>query len=130
MHAVMRCLRSGDTTVYTSRRLRRGPPAAFVANYRPIGPAFTTQPGSLDAWQTERYCLYAVTPAGGVYRGEIHHGPWPLQPAEAEIRVNTMAQAAGIALPDIPPRLAYAQRQEVLIWPLRRVRASMTGGSS
>jgi uncharacterized protein YqjF (DUF2071 family) len=124
MDANMRCLRSGDTITYTSRRLRRGPPAAFEANYRPIGPAFTARPDSLDAWLTERYCLYAVTPSGGVFRGEIHHGPWPLQPAEAVIRVNTMAQAAGVALPDIPPRLAYTQRQEVLIWPLRRARVN------
>jgi uncharacterized protein len=123
MRAQMRCARTGDIVTYASHRIHPGePPAAFEATYRPTGPVFTTAPDSLDAWLTERYCLYAVTPAGHVYRGEIHHGPWPLQPAEAEIRVNTMASAAGIALPDIPPRLAYAHRQEVLIWPIHRIR--------
>jgi hypothetical protein len=28
------------------------------------------------------------------HRGEIHHGSWPLQNAEAEFRKNTMATAA------------------------------------
>ncbi len=121
MNAEMRCARSGETVTYASRRWHRGePPAIFEATYRPTGPVYVAQAGSLDAWLTERYCLYTVTP-GGVYRGEIHHGPWALQPAEAEIRVNTMAAAAGITLPATPPRLAYSHRQEVLIWPIRRV---------
>jgi uncharacterized protein YqjF (DUF2071 family) len=126
MSADMRCERSGDTITYTSRRTQRGePPAAFEATYRPIAPAYTTAPGTLDAWLTERYCLYAVTPAERVYRGEIHHGAWPLRPAEAEIRVNTMASAAGIALPDAAPLLQYSHRQEVLIWPIHRVHSDL-----
>jgi hypothetical protein len=32
-----------------------------------------------------------------------------------------MALAHGIHLPDTPPLLHYAQRQEVLLWWLRRV---------
>ena len=35
---------------------------------------------------------------GRLLRGEIHHQQWPLQPAEAEFRCNTMALAAGLAL--------------------------------
>jgi hypothetical protein len=32
-----------------------------------------------------------------------------------------MTLAHGISLPDTPPLLHYAQRQDVLIWPLRKV---------
>jgi uncharacterized protein YqjF (DUF2071 family) len=111
--------RSGDTIAYTSRRDdRRGRPADLVASYRPIGPVFCSQPGSLEAFLTERYCLYSVGPRGTIYRGEIHHEQWPLQPAEAEFERNTMAEAAGITLPDAPPLLHYAERLEVLIWPI------------
>lgn len=74
----------------------------------------------LEHWLTERYCLY-TTVDGAVYRGEIHHAPWPLQGASAEIEVNTMAAAAGITLPDTKPLLHFAKRLDVLIWPLRRV---------
>jgi len=115
--------RSGDTVAYTSRRTdRRGKSADLVASYRTVGPVVRSQPGSLEAFLTERYCLYSVSPRGAIYRGEIHHERWPLQPAEAEIERNTMAEAAGITLPDVPPLLHYAERLEVLIWPIVRAR--------
>jgi hypothetical protein len=37
-----------------------------------------------------------------VFRGEIHHRPWPLQAAEAEIELNTMGSQIGIELGDTP----------------------------
>ncbi len=54
--------------------------------------------GSIEHWFTERYCLY-TTHDNQVYRGEIHHLPWPLQDAEAEFETNTVAAAAEISLP-------------------------------
>ena len=78
--------------------------------------------GTLEHWLTERYCLY-TTVKGRVYRGEIHHEPWPLQNAEADIPVNTMAKASGITLRDTKPLLHFARRLDVLIWPLRRISA-------
>ncbi len=68
-------------------------------------------------WLTERYCLYTVA-GNSVFRAEIHHVPWPLQDAKAEIFENTMAGAAGIKLPEIPPLLHFARQLQVLIWPL------------
>jgi uncharacterized protein len=41
--------------------------------------------------------------------------------AELEVTSDTMAISHGIHLPDIPPLLHYAERVEVLIWPLRRI---------
>jgi len=79
------------------------------------------QPGTLEHWLTERYCLYTVH-GSKVYRGEVHHSPWPLQDAIATTAVNTMASSAGIALPDTPPLLYFAKKLEVLIWPLQRLR--------
>jgi len=74
-------------------------------------------PGSLEHWLTERYCLYTVL-HGRVYRAEIHHPQWPLQDAEAEIQINTMAAAAGIELSSATPLLHYSKKLDVLIWPL------------
>ena len=56
-----------------------------------------------------------------IYRSEIHHQPWPLQDAAAEITTETMAQAAGIKLPTSFPRLHFSKYLKVLIWPLPRV---------
>ena len=56
-----------------------------------------------------------------VFRAEIHHLPWPLQDATAEIEINSMAMAAGISLPEVAPLLHFARELKVLVWPLRRV---------
>jgi uncharacterized protein YqjF (DUF2071 family) len=94
--------------------------AAFEIDYRPTGPVFNAAPGSLDWFLTERYCLYTVDERLRVYRGDIHHPPWPLQPAEAEIRENTMAQPYGFDLSG-DPLLHFAPLQDVVIWRLVRV---------
>jgi uncharacterized protein len=111
---------------YTSHRLRRAysgaPPADFGAAYQPTGDVMRAEAGSLAAWLTERYCLYAVAHQQKVYCGEIHHVPWPLQTAEATIVVNTMTLPPGIRLPDIPPLLHFARRLDVLLWPPYQVR--------
>lgn len=75
--------------------------------------------GSLEHWLTDRYCLY-TTHRGELYRGEIHHQPWPLQDAEADLETNTVATGAGISLAGDAPSLLFARRLEVLVWPLRR----------
>lgn len=94
--------------------------AEFRGSYHPTSAVPLRQPGTLEHWLSERYCLYSVK-KNSVFRAEIHHQQWPLQNAEAEISVNTMARAAGIMLPDIPPLLHYAKKLQVLIWPLRKV---------
>ena len=102
---------------YTSKRATTdGVRAAFTAQYRPIGPAYTAQPGSLDYFLTERYCLYTVNEAFELRRLEIHHPPWPLQAAAATIEVNSMADAAGIRLPSMAPLLHFAKRQDMVAW--------------
>lgn len=114
-HAEMKSEDFGGTILYSSRRLRS--PAAFRGRYRPTVDVALRSKGSLEHWLTERYCLY-TTHSNRVYRGEIHHQPWPLQNAEAEFETNTVAAAAGISLPATPPVLHFARRLEVLIWPL------------
>jgi uncharacterized protein YqjF (DUF2071 family) len=103
---------------YSSQR--RHSSADFRGRYRATGPVHLREPGSLPHWLTERYCLYTVSQRR-VYRAEIHHVQWPLQDAELEVERNTVAQAAGISLPPVPPLLHFSRRLEVLIWPLHRV---------
>lgn len=116
-HARMSCRNRGGEVLYSSQRLNS--PAEFRANYRPTASARVREEGSIDHWLTERYCLYTIH-HGRVYRGEIHHHPWPLHHAEAELVTNSVATASGILLPDTAPHLLFARRLEVLIWPLRR----------
>jgi uncharacterized protein YqjF (DUF2071 family) len=108
----------GDTIHYRSHRLI-GPPAGYDASYRSLGvPAAADD---LSRFLTERYALY-VRRFGAVQIGEIHHRPWQLEQAEAEIRENTLPQSFGFTLPDRPPILHYSHAIEMEAWTLRRTR--------
>jgi uncharacterized protein len=115
--ARMSCTERGGWIEYGCERTHRGAThAAFAGRYRPMGKNSFAQRGSLEHFLTERYCLYAADSRGRVKRSEIHHGPWSLQLAEAEVTKNTMAQAAGIPLPPVQPLLHFAKRQDVVVW--------------
>jgi uncharacterized protein len=109
--ADMRCEEEDGLVHYRSDRTTTGAPSArLVARYRPTGPAQPPVAGTLEYFLTERYCLFTVDKALKAYTVDIHHPSWPLQAAEAEITVNTMADAAGIRLPPTPPLLHFARR--------------------
>jgi uncharacterized protein YqjF (DUF2071 family) len=65
--------------------------------------------------------LYSLASRGRIYRGEIHHPPWALQTAEAQITRNTMAEAAGLTIPDDLPLLHFARRQDMVAWAPQRI---------
>jgi uncharacterized protein YqjF (DUF2071 family) len=116
-NAHMSCELVGESVRYSSVRTHRNaPPAAFVARYRPTGPVYLSSQGTLENWLTERYCLYAANRRGRAWRAEIHHARWPLQPAEAEIERNTMADQLGLILPQTQPLLHFARRLDVVGW--------------
>jgi uncharacterized protein len=120
--AEMSCRVAGDEVRYRSVRVHAdAPPAEFLARYRPAGEPFESRPGTLENFLTERYCLYAADRKGKVSRGDIHHHPWPLQPAEADIEKLTVTQQIGIALPETGPVLHFSKRLDVLAWLPRRV---------
>jgi uncharacterized protein len=104
---------------YDSHRTHAGAASAdFRGRYRALDDnVFQARRGSLEYFFVERYCLYAAS-GRRIFCGEIDHTPWPLQRAEAEIEVNTMAAASGITLAASKPLLHFARRQEVRVWPL------------
>ena len=106
---------------YESYRVQQSRAAEFKATYYPTGDAFTPQPGTIEHFLTERYCLYTTNRRGEVLRCNIHHPPWQLRAAEADIHLNSMAMAAGINLPSDAPLLYYAAPQDVVVWGLEKV---------
>jgi uncharacterized protein YqjF (DUF2071 family) len=120
--ADMRVQREADVIHYDSRREPTSAASAvFAARYHPIGEVYTPQPGSLDHFLTERYCLYTVDASGYRQRVDIHHPPWPLQPASATITANTMAEAVGLRLPRRAPLIHFAKRQDMVAWASTRL---------
>ena len=102
---------------YRSERIHRGvPEARFAARYRGTGSASGSE---LERWLTERYCLYAANEGGRLFRGDIHHPPWPLQIGEVEIETLEMTRLLEIDFPRQPPLVHFAERLDVVGWSLR-----------
>jgi len=120
--ARMSCVQEGESVRYAHARTdARAAGGALDVAYRPSGEVFLAGAGTLEHWLTERYCLYAAEPDGRVWRADIHHRPWPLQPAEATFERNTIARAQGFELPPAEPLLHFARRQDTLVWRPKRV---------
>ena len=121
-HARMSCGVHDGWIEYSSERKHVAEESGVLQGcYRSVGPVFLAQTGTLEHFLTERYCLYAATGEGRLTRGEIHHAPWALQNAEAELTKNSMTEAAGISLPAMSPLLHFAKRQDVVVWQPQRL---------
>lgn len=103
---------------YTSQRTHRGMVGARMeASYRPMGPVFQSEPGSLEHWMTERYCLYSADGRGRIFRGDVEHEPWPLQRAEASFGHCDMTRMLEWEPARVDnPHLLFARRVEVRAW--------------
>jgi uncharacterized protein len=101
--------------LFVSRRNGESP-ALVQARYSVSGPAFTAEPGTLEHFLTERYCLYAD---GGRARADIHHRPWRLHEADADVLAHRLAPVPVQG----EPICHYAGRQDVLVWPLEQLPA-------
>lgn len=112
----MNATASGGFDYHSNRADSRGSAARLDASLRPTGPAMRGNPGSLEHFLTERYCLYSVGDGERLYRAEIHHEPWPLQPAQADFRENSMTSAAGISVDGPPAQLSFAREIDVVVW--------------
>ncbi|HEX4322116.1 MAG TPA: DUF2071 domain-containing protein [Acidobacteriaceae bacterium] len=111
---------------YYSRRLLSGKPVQFAARYRGLGPTHKlaqTRLGTIEYFLTERYCLFSLDGLGRLQRADIHHIPWPLEEAEAEITQNDLASHIGLQLPETEPLLHYSRHLAVYVWPAELVQA-------
>jgi len=111
---------------FFSRRLLTGKPVRFAARYRGLGPSaklVQSRPGTVEYFLTERYCLFSRDSLGRLMRADIHHVPWPLEEAEAEISLNDLAAHIGLELPDTKPLLHYSRRLAVYVWAAEPVQA-------
>jgi len=120
-YARMKATGNGRQVCYCSERAdRRGGGESLEVQYSPVGEPFRALPGTLEYFLTERYCLYAERTDGTLLRGEIHHGPWPLQAAGAVFARNTMTKPLALPLQG-EPLLHFSQLQEVVVWAPRAI---------
>lgn len=98
-------------------RHRRGA-LGFQATYRPLGP-LASEENSFERWATARYCLYCQNRKGALYRGEIHHAPWPLQKAEVAITENCFLDAFPVG--EMHPSVLFSKSLDVVVFSLERI---------
>ncbi|HLY42534.1 MAG TPA: DUF2071 domain-containing protein [Terracidiphilus sp.] len=114
---------------YSQRRFASRP-VVFQARYRGLGPTrrlAENRAGSLEYFLTERYYLFTTNRAREVVRACVHHVPWPLEDAQAEIERNDLAEAMGIELPAQEPVLHYSRRLAIYLWPPELVAPARRG---
>jgi uncharacterized protein len=104
---------------YSSTRID-DPPARLEASWTIGDELPTSEPGSLDFFLTERYCLYSARERE-LYRARIHHQPWPLRNATLHSLQSTMIESHGLPSPPGDPILHYCEELNVDIWPLENV---------
>jgi uncharacterized protein YqjF (DUF2071 family) len=120
-HASMSIQQHDNRFTYSSKRAHTSETVTFQAEYGPTGDVYESIRGSLEHWLTERYCLYAQSRSGQLFRAEVHHIPWPLQPASAEIYQNDLFRPHGLQISTPPTLCHFARRIDVAVWGLTKL---------
>jgi len=108
-----------NATINYSNQRTDEPAAQFQATWNIGSPLPTAEPGSLEFFLTERYCLFSHH-KGDLYRSQIHHQSWPLQTATIKQHSSTMIRVLGLPEPTETPLLHYAEEIAVDIWMLEK----------
>jgi uncharacterized protein len=114
----MRLRKAAHWLEYRSRRLPGRGPRSWVQfeTGEHVGPA---APGSLEYFLIERYLLH-VWRRGRLWRGQVHHTPYPVQRVRVLTLHDELIGAAGLPQPTVPPPLVhYAAGVDVEIFPLQ-----------
>lgn len=108
---------------YTTRRRYPEPTPAELSIDWTIGPEIgTAEPGTLEHFLCERYYLYSTDRYGDLFRGQVHHPPYPLHQATVDHLKQSMLTAAGFPVnrpPDLP--VYYSPGVDVEVFELQRV---------
>jgi hypothetical protein len=84
------------------------------------GPVRPAVPGTLEHFLAERYLLYTRF-QDRLYQGQVHHAPYPLQPATVLSLDENLLAAAGLERPSTPPLALFAAGVDVEVYALRRL---------
>ena len=115
--ALMHFTEQQDTVRFASRRWHPGaPPASLQVTWTAGESLPPAQPGTLDFFLTERYCLYSMRQTR-LFRTRIFHDPWPLRRAAVQDFGSTMLASHGLpVLQDKPLLHGQQEPLHVNIW--------------
>ena len=84
-------------------------------------PPGRTLPGTLAHFLLDRYVLYAQRNNGPLHQARVHHVPYAVEEARLLRCDETLLAASGIRVDEPPCHVAFCERREVEVFPLRRV---------
>lgn len=103
--ATMSLTREEDGVIdYRTTRAKSG--ASLAARFRPgelLGPSL---PGTLEHFLLERYLLFNLR-AGSVWRGQVHHVPYPARRCEVLSITESLTHAAGLPVRSATPETIH-----------------------
>lgn len=109
-----------DSLTFRSHRTDIDAPALdFDATYGSCGERIRAEDGSLSAFLTERYRLYATDDRGRAYTGTIEHEPWPLRQGWIDVRRNGCFRAIDLPHPTDDPLVHYSDGVDFQIGSVR-----------
>ena len=104
---------------FSSRR--RKTKEEFHVIYHPEDLLFEAEPGTLDHWLLERYCMYSFV-GKSLFRGDIHHDKWKVRRGKADITSNTLAPFLPNSVFNQKPIIHFAKRRRFMFFPLKKVK--------
>ncbi|WP_224364976.1 YqjF family protein [Hyalangium versicolor] len=119
--ARMRLEYEGAWISYSSERLWPTPvPARCAVRCSPKGEAAVSKPGTLQHFLVERYYLYTLH-GGSLWRGQVHHTPYPVRGVEVQGLDESLLAAAGLTRPQVPPLVHFSEGVDVDVFGLTRL---------
>ncbi|KKB41584.1 YqjF family protein [Bacillus thermotolerans] len=85
-------------------------------SYTPVSAGYIAEPGAFEHWTIERYALFTKR-RNKLFLSCIHHTPWKLQEAKADIQFNTAASFLPRSLFIKEPIAHFADRKEAVFFP-------------
>ncbi|MBM7553118.1 YqjF family protein [Thalassobacillus pellis] len=94
--------------------------AVFQGSYQPSSKPFSPEQDSLPFWLLERYYLYSRI-KGRLFYGGIHHLPWKITEARAEIHACQLFPISQHQLTPADILFHYAPSCRALFWPIKTI---------
>ncbi len=119
--AEMSLERDGETISYRSERLWPGPtPAKIEARWTSGASLGSAAPGTLEDFLCERYLLYSEK-GGKLFKGQVHHTPYPLREARLERLDESLIHAAGLEVRGDPVSVLASPGVDVDVYGIEEV---------
>ena len=122
--AKMKIDRKQDLIQYTSQRYSKpNPPSVQLAVEVETDRLLTPSNGyekSLEFFLAERYLLYTNSEKG-MMQGQVHHQPYPLKGAKIKTLRESISNAAGCPMVEMPDHVLFSEGVDVEIFPLKRI---------